>query len=145
MGGIVESKVLELLKKDNYSFDELKEKLNFDDKKLNILLKRLLNEKIVFENDLKKYVFSKSNYVLNYIKHNTPSKNEICNCLNDIDKKELHLIIDSLLKERIIFLNYNNEYEFLKEDYKIVDIDRNSNNQSFVTIDNKKIDKNCKK
>ena len=135
----MDDEILKLIKTLNQiSYEELKKISNLSDKTLNIIIKRLLNDKIIIETN-NKYVFSLENYILKIINHYNPTKDEIDKYIKGFEKDELIKVIDKLLNDKKIFYNYNSRLEVVKNDYYIANIERNSKNQSFVTIDGEKI------
>ena len=136
---MIKDNILNIIKTfGNVSYEQIKTITKYTDKTLNINIKSLINTGIIYlENG--KYFFSKENYILNNIKIYKPNKDDLYNNIKDITKEEIDNIIDGLLKKELIFLNHKNQYEYLRNDYYITIIDRNSKNKSFVMIDGYKL------
>ena len=127
--------VLKLLKQESKSYEELKIVSNLDDNNLSKIISKLLNKNIIVQNN-NKYIFILDNYILHYIKKYKPTLNDLYKNNKDTDKNKIDEVIDKLINEYKIFINSDNEYEIIKDNFIVGTIERNSNNKSFIKDNN---------
>ena len=127
----MENIILNIIKKKNYTYEELLEISKLENNNLYMQIINLFNNKLILKKD-NKYIFLLDNYILDFIKIYKPTIKEIYKENSDIEKERIDKTINNLINDNKIYINSNNTYEAFKENEIVGTIERNSNNRSYI-------------
>ena len=131
----MDNMVLKVLKSNDYSYEELKEITKLDDLLLYKEILELFNKNIIMLKD-HKYILKIDKYFYDYINVKKPTLEELYSHDKEMDKSKIDSVIKRLSDNNKVYIDTNGLFETIDENYIIGNIERNSNNMSYIKDNN---------